>query len=205
MPSPRPFQQKFSKGAKTDNVFIKPKSMVISEDLDRQKKDKMIRWITFFRRNPHLFIANYFGIKLYPYQVLMIWVLQRSNLAYIVASRAAAKTFIIAIWALTRAVLYPGSEVICTSKTIKQGALILEKLEMLRKNYPNVAREIKQILRSANDNIAYLHCGSTIKVVPSTPSARGENFLLSFFKNYIIKFKLEESVVCPESQFEHLA
>ena len=102
--SPRPFQRDNAKYANSDNQFARQKDMVLHKTLEGERKERMKRWITFFRRNPHRFIVDYFGIKLHPYQVLMIWALQKSNLAYIVASRAAAKTWIIAVWSLTLAI-----------------------------------------------------------------------------------------------------
>lgn len=172
--SPRPYKNESSKKINSQDLFERPKNMVRHEVLDGERKERMKRWITLFRRNPAKFINLYFGIKLFPYQVLMIWILQRSNLAYIVASRAAAKTWIIAVWSLTLAVLYPGSKVIVCAKTLKQGGLLIsEKLVSLRDTYPNVAREIKSITANANTYEAIFHCGSSIKVVPSSESSRG--------------------------------
>lgn len=192
----RPYKNQERKNLSSQNLFIQPKSMVRAEDIEEERREQMKKWITFFRRNPHRFIETYFGIKLYPYQILMIWVLQRSNLAYIVASRAAAKSWIIAVWALTLCVLYPGIKVICCSKTMKQGGIIIdEKLSSLRDTYPNVAREIKSITSNANIHEAIFHCGSTIKVVPSSESARGNR------ANYII---VEESRLVPKEILEQI-
>lgn len=172
--SPRPYKNQATKNLNSQNSSIRPKSMVRSKIIDGERKDRLKRWITMFRRNPHRFIETYFGIKLHPYQILMIWVLQRSNLAYIVASRAAAKTWIIAVWTLTLAVLYPGMNVIVCSKTLKQGGILLsEKLTSLRNTHPNVDREIDHITANANTYEAIFKNGSTIRVVPSSDSARG--------------------------------
>jgi hypothetical protein len=188
------YQNDIRKDSKTNDPFRKRKDMVKHDVLSEERKKKYIRWISFWRLNPHRFIQDFFGIHLYPYQVLMIWILQRSNLAYIVASRAAAKTWIIAVWSLTLAVLYPGIKIIVCAKTIKQGAIILsEKLTSLRDTYPNVAREIKTITTNANVNEAIFHCGSTIKVVPSSESSRGNR------ANYII---IEESRLVPKEILE---
>ena len=192
--SPRPYRNKELKSTTSKNPFIRPKNMVLSKEIEGERKEHLKRWITFFRRNPHRFIEMYFGIKLHPYQILMIWILQRSNLAYIVASRAAAKTWIIAVWSLTLCVLYPGIKVICCSKTLKQGGIIIsEKLRSLQDNYPNVAREISSITANANVYEAIFHCGSSIKVVPSSESSRGNR------ANYII---IEESRLVPKDILE---
>ena len=194
--SPRPYQDDFRKNSKSSNAFKQPKNMVRSNVIDGERKERLKRWITFFRRNPHRLISDYFGIKLFTYQVLMIWVLQRSNLAYIVASRAAAKTWIISVWALTLAVLYPGIQIVVCAKTLKQGGILLsEKLTSLQKTYPNVAREIEHVTTNANTYEAIFHCGSSIKVVPSSESARGNR------ANYIV---VEESRLVPKEILESI-
>ncbi len=167
--------------------------MVKRDGLNKEKKERLKRHITFFRLNPHIFIKSYFGIHLYPYQTLMIWVLQRSSLAYIVASRAIGKTWLIAVWSLTLSVLYPGIKVIVCAKTIRQGALILEKLTSLKDTHPNVAREISNITMNANVNECLFRNGSTIKVVPSNENSRGNR------ANYII---VEESRLVPKEILE---
>lgn len=188
------YKDEFRKDSDTQDVFRKRKDMVKHDVLAKEKQDRYKKWIGFYRANPHIFIADYFGIRLFPYQILMIWILQRSNLAYIVASRAAAKTWLIAVWSLTLATLYPGIKVIVCAKTIKQGSIILgEKLTSLRDTYPNVAREIKTITTNANVNEAIFHNGSTIKVVPSSENSRGNR------ANYII---VEESRLVPKDILE---
>lgn len=169
------YEDSYRKDTSTQDVFRKRKDMVKRDVYSRDRIERYKRYITFFRLNPAIFIKKYFGIHLHPYQVLMIWILQRSTLAYIVASRAAAKTWLIAVWSLTLAVLYPGIKIIVCAKTIKQGAIILsEKLTSLRDTYPNVAREIISITANANVNEAIFRNGSTIKVVPSSENSRGK-------------------------------
>lgn len=188
------YQRPEIKNTKSKNLFKRPKNMVKASELTEQRLYRSREWVTFFRRNPHRFIEMYFGIRLFPYQVLIIWMLQRSSLAYIVASRAAAKSWIIAVWALTLCVLYPGIKVVAVSKTLKQGAIILsEKLKSLQDTHPNVAREIKSITTNANVNEAIFHNGSTIKVVPASESARGAR------ANFIL---VEESRLVPKDILE---
>ena len=190
------------KNALSQDPFVKPKSMVLSKDIDVLRKERLKKWITFFRRNPHRFISEYFGIKLYPFQVLMIWILQRSELAYIVASRASSKTWIIAVWALTMAVLYPGIKIKICSKTLKQGGLILsEKMTGLISNHPNVAREIRNITSNANTYEANFQCGSSIVVVPSSDSARGGRSSYTIVEeSRIVPKDIVDQVIVPMSE-----
>lgn len=188
------YEDDFRKDSSTQDVFRQRKDMVNRDVFSKERKERYKRYITLFRENPAIFIKHYFGIHLHPYQVLMIWMLQRSTLAYIVASRAVGKTWLIAVWSLTLAVLYPGIKVIVCAKTIKQGAIILsEKLTSLRDTYPNVAREIINITTNANVNEAIFRNGSTIKVVPSSENSRGNR------SNYII---VEESRLVPKEILE---
>lgn len=147
--------------------------MVRSETLAGERKERMKRWITFYRRNPNYLIRDYFGITLHPFQILMIWVLQRSTLAYIVAARAASKTFIIAIWSLCLCILYPGITVVTVSKTLRQGGLIVGKIAEMRKKFPNVDREIEDLTSNSNGSEVKFKCGSRILAVPASESARG--------------------------------
>ena len=191
--SPRPYKNQATKNLESKNSFIRPKTMVRSTVIEGERKERMKRWVTFFRRNPNYLIRDYFGIYLHPFQIMMIWSLQRSTLAYIVAARAASKTFIIAIWALTLCVLYPGIKVITVSKTIRQGSLIIGKIDELRSNHPNVNREIESLTNNPNGSEVKFHCGSNIKSVPCSESARGNR------ANYII---IEESRLVPKEILE---
>jgi hypothetical protein len=191
--SPRNWKSAEVKALNSQNSFIRPKSMVRSSVIEGENKERMKRWITFFRRNPNYLIRDYFGITLHPFQILMIWVLQRSTLGYIVAARAASKTFIIAIWALVLCVLYPGIKVVTVSKTLKQGSLIVGKLDELRHKFPNVDREIESLTINANGAFVQFNCGSTIKAVPSSESARGNR------ANYVV---IEESRLVPKEILE---
>ena len=179
------YKNDFSKSVTSSDIFKKPKDMTLHKTLSGERKERLKRWITFFRRNPHRFIETYFGIKLHPFQILMIWVLQRSNLAYIVAARAASKTFIIAIWAMTLACLYPGIKVLACSKTMKQGALIVGKIKELQQTYPNVAREITELTINANVAEVNFRSSSYVKVVPSSETARGNKRLPRYVVTYI--------------------
>jgi len=188
MPKSQHYQNQSLKDARSDDVFKKPKDMTLHQTIDGERKERIKLWVTLFRRNPARFIDTYFGIHLHPYQILMIWVLQRSNLAYIVASRASAKTWLIAVWALTLGVLYPGIKIIVCAKTLKQGGILIsEKIKGLIETHPNVAREVRSYTANANTYEVIMHCGSTIRVVPSSDSSRGKNSVLFILLNPLLE------------------
>ena len=52
--------------------------------------------------------------------------------------------------------------------------IITQKIDKdLKLNYPNIAREIKDIKTGANECVCIFHNGSTIEAVASMDSARG--------------------------------
>ena len=106
--------------------------------------ERIIDWTTFYRRNIPAFVQHYFGLTLYLYQVICLYLLNLFGSIGIVAARASAKSFLIAVYACARCILYPGSHIVVASATKKQAALIVkEKIEKeLVPRCPNLAREI---------------------------------------------------------------
>lgn len=188
MPPYKNYQREENK-SKKGNIF-KEKKIKTHKDLSDDRKEKIILWNTFFRRNPVRFIETYLQIRLYPYQKLLIWMLQRSKLGYIVASRATAKSFIIGLWAIVLCVLYPGIIVVIASKTLSQsGNVIKEKVKYFYENYPNVRREIAAITTNPNLYECVFHNTSVIRAVVSNENSRSKRC------NYLI---LDESRIVPK-------
>lgn len=188
MPSYTNYKREENKSKKGD-IFRERKARTAKE-LTQERRDKIIRWNTFFRRNPNRFISFALGIKLYPYQKILIWMLQRSKLAYIVASRATAKSFIIGLWSIVLSILYPGIIVVIASKTLSQsGNVIKEKVRYFYDNFPNVRREIASITCNPNSYECVFHNGSVIRAVVSNENSRSKRC------NYLI---LDESRIVPK-------
>ena len=132
-------------------------------------------WSTFFRRNLHRLAIDYLGIKLHIYQQLILYLMGISQLIVIVASRAAAKSFIIALYACCKAIIKPNSRIVLGSATRGQSKLIIsEKIKNELMNMsPALRKEIRDIKDSANESIVYFKNGSTIKVFTANQFARG--------------------------------
>lgn len=84
-----------------------------------------LAWCTFWRRNMHRFVRDYLKLSLYVYQELSIYLMGISNFICIIASRNDAKSFIIALYACCRCILYPGTKFRIGSATKKQAKLIV--------------------------------------------------------------------------------
>lgn len=139
-----------------------------------QKRENLKKWITFYRRNLHRFVTDYFGIKLYPHQCLEIYAAGTRTNYVEVASRGTAKTWKAGVVALALGTLYPNSEVVVVSESKKQASIIIDKkIRPLAEKYENVAREIESITVNPNTMEVRLRNGSIIFVVPLRETARG--------------------------------
>src|SRR5258706_769430 len=144
------------------------------KELTQERKDRLKSWVTFYRLNTHRFVEHYFGVKLYPFQIVWIWAMGIKDKFFTVASRSIGKSWLIGLYAIVRCVLYPGSTVVIVSSTMAQAGIIIgEKIQSLNNNYPNIAREILSITSGQNKHEVIFHNGSNIVVVASKESARG--------------------------------
>ena len=85
------------------------------------------------------------------------------------------KSFIIAVYIVTRSILYPGSKVIITSAKREQAMLVLtEKIdkELYARSF-NLQREMAPVMSSQADTHADFFNGSEIKVVTCSEKSRG--------------------------------
>lgn len=137
--------------------------------------DHVLRWNTFFRRNLHRLAIDYLGINLHPYQALTLYLMGICQFVVIIACRAAAKSFLIALYACCRCIIYPHSKIVLSSATKGQSKLIIsEKIRNELMNMsPVLQKEILKIKDNQNEVIVYFRSGSTIVVVPASENGRG--------------------------------
>jgi hypothetical protein len=171
------FEVDRNKNSKGQNQLDKVKSVNKAKD-NMSKNDKMRtqmrKWTTFYRLNMHRFVDHYFGIELFFFQKILLYFMNLNTFFMLIAARGLSKSYMIAIFACARCVLYPNSKVIIASGIKKQGKLIItEKIEKELMQFPNLAREIKQVKTSSNDASVILHNGSTIEAVTSSENSRG--------------------------------
>ena len=165
----------------------------VSDFMDKQQKELSKRfgnthWLsspkhveqflmvnTFYRRNLNRFARDYFGLSLHWYQHIILFLMGISNFIVIIASRAAAKSFVIAIFACCKAVLYPGSQIVLTSGTRGQSKLIVTKkiVGELMPRSPNLRREIIGWKDNQSEVIVNFRNGSSISTVTCSANARG--------------------------------
>ena len=137
--------------------------------------ERIIDWVTFFRRNMVAFIENYLGISLHLYQVIFIHLMSRCSTIWLIAGRATAKSFLIGLFSVAYCILYPGSKVVIASSTIGQARLIVtEKIQReLSQMSPRIREAIKSVHDSSKGIVVDLNNGSTITVVVGNDNSRG--------------------------------
>ena len=174
MSSHKNFQTDYIKNAKNSNAFVRPKEMILSKQLDEDRRNRIKDWITFYRRNIQYFCIHYLGIKLHLYQSIWIYLMSISDSFVAICSRATGKTWLLAVFACAKAILYPKSEIVICSSTKEQAGNLVDKISVLASNSPNLSREILNITTNANKWQVDFHNTSIIKVVASRDSSRGK-------------------------------
>lgn len=163
-------------------------------------EEKIIDWTTFYRRNLHRFVQHYLGLKMHLYEIILLYLMNLFPLIVIVACRASAKSFIIAIFACAKAILYPGSIIVIASATKKQSSLIVsEKIQKeLMPNSPNLTKEIADIKAGQNETEVKFWNSSSIIVVPANDNARGHRATINIYEEFrMIDKNIIDSVLSP--------
>ncbi|MED1125524.1 terminase large subunit domain-containing protein [Bacillus atrophaeus] len=150
----------------------------VSKNKPSQPKSKLRegfkKWTAYYRANPHRFARDYLGVNLFLYQMLLLWAMNKYSFFMYIAARGQGKSYLIAIYCVIRAILYPQSNIVISSGTKGQARLIItEKIFALKRSSPNVAREISEFKTGANECFVAFTNGSKITAVTSGDSARG--------------------------------
>ncbi len=160
----------------------------------------VIAWCSFWRRNLHLFVRDYLKLSLYPYQQIAIYKMGISNFICIIASRNDAKSFIIALYACCRCILYPGTLFVIGSATKGQSKLMVSAKiqDELMQWSKSLAAEIEKVSTSANDTYVKFRNTSKIIVYTANDNARGNRSHASCREEFRqIDKKIEDSVISP--------
>lgn len=137
-------------------------------------KEGFKKWTAFYRDNPHRFAKEYLGVNLFLYQILLLWAMNKYSFFMYIAARGQGKSYIIAVYCVIRAILFPNSNIVLASGTKGQARLIItEKIFSLKNNSKNVEREIKEFKTSANECYVVFKNGSKIQASTSNDNARG--------------------------------
>lgn len=175
---------------------------------NKEKEDNVIEWTTLFRRNWHIYAEFILGIKLRPFQKIMIYLMGVSEIFFGICSRGLSKSFLAGLAAIIAMNLYPYSEIVITSSTVPQANKLVEKKirdELIKKLSPYLLymyeKEYLVITKSEDGyKIENKLNGSTLVVLACLDSSRGSR---STFLIYEEARLLKKSII--DAVFERMA
>lgn len=136
----------------------------------------MAIWGSYYRENIDVFVEEYLQLDFLKwFQMMLLVMMNRARVFLWIAARGMGKSFLIAIFAVVRCILYPGTKVVITSGTRGQSINVLEKIQTeLMPASPNLRNEIdmSNTKFSGQDAKIMFKNTSYIKVVTASDNAR---------------------------------
>ena len=134
-------------------------------------------WVSFYRDNPHRFAKDFLNINLKLFQKILLYAMMHNNYFLYLAARGQGKTFLIALFATIRCILFPGTKIVVTAGVKSQATEVLLKIKddfckLHGWGSSNLNNEISEIKISTNDAEINFKNGSWIKVKTSNDNAR---------------------------------
>lgn len=119
--SKQDFQVDRNKAHKGNNIFKKGRNFNKSGE-NNSKSERLMEgigiWCSFYRSNPHRFVKEYIGINLKLFQQILLYMMNYCVYVMYLASRGQGKTWLTAIYCITRSILYPETKIIIASGNI---------------------------------------------------------------------------------------
>lgn len=159
-----------------EEAIKKKTDQEIQESKQKALMNMIARRASYYRANPQRFVDEFLclGIKLRPFQKILLWAMCNNDHFYFVAARSLGKTYLVALYAVIRCILWPGSQVVVASYTWSQAALSMKKItdDFMHKS-PILCNEIKTVLTSRDNAGIYFKNGSYIRPAVAGEGARG--------------------------------
>lgn len=116
--------------------------------------------------SPEFGIKYLLGVNLYPFQMATIRLILGHKFPLILFARGGGKTFMLAVYAVYHAIMYPGSRIILVSASFRQSKLIFSEIQRIYDNAPLLRMISSDKPRISTDNCHYELLGSSIKALP---------------------------------------
>lgn len=145
--------------------------------------------LSYFRQFPYAFCEKYLGIRLYMFQKILLYeMMHKYNFIYL-ACRNIGKTYMTAVYIVTRCILYPKTKVIIVAPERGQSTETITKILEMRANSPALRNEISDISDSINTPKVNFWNGSTVRTVTMSEGSRSKRANLVVIDEYVFTDK----------------
>ena len=140
----------------------------------RSDNDYMVAILNYCYQNPMFACRFLLGFDALPFQGVILKQLLSHRFIYLLATRGASKSTLLACYALLRAILIPGSQVVIISASFRQSKFIMGYIQRLYDNWP-ILKMIcgKDGPRYSPDSV-HMTIGPNSKIV-AVPLGQGES------------------------------
>lgn len=173
------------------------------KQIKQSKTDQIMNTVAwraaYYRANPHRFVEELLGIRLKLFQKILIYAMMVYDYFYFIASRGLGKTYLVAIFACVRCILYPGTKIVAFSATFKQGKEIVLKItDDFMLHSPFLCNEIKRTSTGLNDCGVWFKNGSWIQIRVAGETSRGAraNIIIAD-ESRMISRKIYDTIMRP--------
>lgn len=154
------------------------KKALTEKEIQQNKTDSIMDgvdiWTSYWRANPQRFVKDFLNIELRLFQKILIYCMMVYDYFYFVAARGIGKTYLVALFACVRCILYPGTKIVAFSATFKQGKEIVMKItDDFMIHSPLLVNEIRKTSTGLNDCGVWFKNGSWIQVRVAGETSRG--------------------------------
>lgn len=165
-------------------------------------KEAKIELAKFLRSNLTLTVKLLTGIKLYPFQEVLLHAFLNKNYCMNVLSRGAGKTFLGGLFCILQTIFEPNSNIIICGPTFRTSKFIFQKLEdIVIREEASMLRDIflDKNKRNGNDLLTWKVNGGTIRAVPlSGEKLRGFRANILLIDEYLLMPKeIIDTVLMP--------
>lgn len=164
----------------------------IEIEIEKENKilDKIGELCSYYRERPHEFAKDYLNLDLKPFQKILLYMMFHYDIVSVIACRGIGKSFIIAVYAVIKCILYPNSQVCVTSVKLKQATEVLKKITndlCVRHEWGSdlLNAEIKKAVLAGQDPTIIFHNGSFIYAVAANQNARSKRSTDNVYDEYV--------------------
>lgn len=179
------------------------KKNLTDQQIQQDRTDQIMNVIAercaYYRANPQRFCEEFLGLHLKLFQKILIWAMMTYDAFYFVAARGLGKTYLVALFAVCRCILYPGTKIVAASYTFKQGKEIVMKItdDFMHKS-ALLRNEISKVSTGQNDCGIIFKNGSYIRVVVAGESSRGaRSNILLIDESRLVSQKIIDTILIP--------